>query len=233
VNRADLPLPPLTLRNSTYSELNLTVKRVLAHWELHGGLPGRLARHLVEWPARWAVRGASLAVNSPDALEFDPTQVDLGIGPITRRLIRWFNYDSLARRRRENYQWLVRALAGSDVWVLREDLPDGAVPLFFPIAVADKFQAVERLNALGIEAVPVWGVHHPHLPRGAFPDVEWLVDHAVELPVYQDLAPRHLRRIRDAMVHAASWPRRDREHYPAETLGAVETATAEPVALLG
>jgi hypothetical protein len=65
---------------------------------------------------------------------------------------------------------------------------------------------IEKLHAVGIEAVPVWGVPHPHVPRGEFPGTEFLQRHLIELPVYQDLSEKHLQRIRDALLEHAQWP---------------------------
>jgi hypothetical protein len=76
-----------------------------------------------------------------------------------------------------------------------DELPPGAVPLFLPILVEDKFGAVEALHRAGIEAIPVWGIHHPYLNRGEFPGTEFLVNHAVEIPIFQDLTERHLERM--------------------------------------
>ena len=210
VNRNDVELPPLPLRSSFYSELNLTVKHALNHLELHGGRAGLALRRLIEWPCRAVVRRSKLAVDCPDSLDFDPALIDWNMGPITRWLIRRFDYRRIALRRRENYQWLVRRLANTDVAVLREELPQGAVPLFLPVLVKDKFPTIERFHAAGIDAIGVWGIHHPHLPRGEFPDVEFLVDHLIEIQIYQDLTEEHLERIAEAMVDLASWPGLDR-----------------------
>lgn len=206
VNRDDVPLPPAPSERHTYSELNLTVKHVLNHFELHGGLPGKLVRRAAQRVFGRAVSAARLKVTSPDALAFDPGLLDWRMGRITECAIRSLDYRRVAERRRANYQWMAAALRGTNVELLRDDLPPGAVPLFLPIVVEDKFGVVDRLHREGIDAIPVWGIHHPHLPRGEFADVEFLVDHAVEIPIHQALELRHLLRIRDALVRHAEWP---------------------------
>jgi hypothetical protein len=132
--------------------------------------------------------------------------LDRGMGRITRWLLEWLDYDSIARRRRTNYLWLANRLSGSDTILLRPSLPEGAVPLFLPILVENKFSTVESLANEGIEAIPVWGIHHRHLPRGQFPGTEFLVDHAVEIPLFQDLTEPHLERIAQAVIRHAQWP---------------------------
>ncbi len=81
------------------------------------------------------------------------------------------------------------------------------MPLFFPVWAEDKFGAYEKLQAEGIDAVPVWGVHHDHVPSGVFPEMEFLTRHALEVPVHQTLSPRHLRRIRDGLLRHTRWER--------------------------
>jgi dTDP-4-amino-4,6-dideoxygalactose transaminase len=72
--------------------------------------------------------------------------------------------------------------------------------------VDDKFGVVAALANEKIEAIPVWGIHHRYLARGQFPGTEYLVDHAVEIPIFQDLSERHLERIARAVIAHASSP---------------------------
>jgi dTDP-4-amino-4,6-dideoxygalactose transaminase len=88
---------------------------------------------------------------------------------------------------------------------VREALPPQAVPLFLPVLVEDKFGTVEKLQAQGIDAIPFWGIHHAHLPHGEFPDTEFNVKHAIEIPIHQDLNEEHMARIRDALVNTGVW----------------------------
>jgi len=205
INRDDIPLPPPTRRSRLYSELNLTAKHVLNYIDLHGGELGTAVRAVLQKLSGKVVRRSGLKLDSPDSLDFDPGIVDWGMGPLTRRLIRWFNYRRIAHRRRANYEWLVRRLEGTGVVVIRPELPEGAVPLFLPILADDKFGLVAKLHERKIEAIPVWGIHHPYLPHGEFPDMEFLVKHAVEIPIIQDLSRAHLTRIADAITELAPW----------------------------
>jgi dTDP-4-amino-4,6-dideoxygalactose transaminase len=205
VNRPDIALPAEVARGTTYSELNLTVKRFLEHVEMHGGWPGLWLRRSVQFFGRGGVKAAGLRVRSPDALDFEPELLDHRMGTITRAIARVVDYPSVAWRRRANYQWLARELAGSGVHLLRPTLPEGAVPLFFPVWAKDKFPTIARLQAEGVDAVPVWGTHHAYLPTGRFLETEFLTRHAIEVPVHQTLAVKHLRRIRDSLLRHATW----------------------------
>jgi hypothetical protein len=199
-------LPPLPQGGRWYTELNLTSKRIVHHWDLHGGWIGRLARRGVEMCFQASIKQTGVKIESPEELQFHPELLDRGMGRITRWLLKWLDYKSIARRRRVNYLWLANRLSGSNTILLRPSLPAGAVPLFLPILVDDKFRTVEALAQEKIEAIPVWGIHHPHLPRGKFSGTEFLVEHAVEIPLFQDLTERHLERIAQAVIRHAQWP---------------------------
>ena len=224
INRPDISLPPEPRESTFYSELNLTAKHVLNHFELHGGLPGKLLRRCAQRVLGRAVSAARLKVTSPDALAFDPGLLDRRMGWLTRCIVGSLDFARVIERRRANYAWMAAALQGTQVKLLRDDLPTGAVPLFLPILVDDKFGAVARLHEEGIDAIPVWGIHHPYLPRGEFRDVEFLVDRAVEIPIHQSLELRHLLRIRDALLRHAAWP----EYAPNEPGPWQGDAPAEP-----
>ena len=206
INNPAVPLPPPPRGGRFYSELNLTTKRLIHHWDLHGGRIGHVARRTVEGCFNLSLAKAKIPVRSPEHLAFDPDLLDRGMGRLSRGLLKLLDYESIALRRRANYTWLTNRLEGTGVALVREDLPAGAVPLFLPILVEDKFGTVAALAQAKVEAVPVWGIHHRYLPRGKFPGTEFLVNHAVEIPIFQDLAEQHLERIARAVIDYARWP---------------------------
>ncbi len=207
INRDDVGLPTPPPATGLYSEINLTIKHVLNYIDLHGGAVGTSLSGLVQRFASKVVTSTPARVVTPEAMTFDAAWLQWGLGSITRRLLPYFDYASIAARRRNNYQWLAGQLRDSGVRMLRQQLPDETVPLFFPIVVPDKFDTVARLRRDRVMAVPFWGKHHAHVPRGEFPETEFLVDHVVEIPIYQDLSPALMRRIADAVIrHARPMP---------------------------
>jgi hypothetical protein len=217
VNNPDIPVPALPHGGRLYSELNLTAKRITAHWGLHGGPIGHLAQRLTRLGFRTSIKRTGVQLQSPEELRFNPELLDRAAGRLTRGLLRWLDFESIARRRRVNYAWLAARLEGTGVVLLQPELPAGSVPLFLPILVKDKFPTVARLEGAGIEAIPVWGIHHSYLRRGQFPGTEFLVDHAVEIPIFQDLNERHLERIAQAVIQCARWPDDVPEEYSADS----------------
>ena len=199
-NRQDVPLPEPARGSSLYSELNLTAKHVLNHIDLRGRLVGTITRRTIERCLQAAVAIRRPRLESPDTLDFEEPMLPRAMGPITRRLIPYFDYQHTAERRCSNYGWMVERLRGRGIGILHEQLPPGAVPLFFPVLVEDKFGTVDAMRRQKIDAIPVWGIHHPELPRGEFPGTEFLVNHLVEIPIHQDLTERHLDRIARALI---------------------------------
>jgi dTDP-4-amino-4,6-dideoxygalactose transaminase len=203
INRNDVQLPPLPKRSDVYSELNQSAKHILNHVDLHGGTAGRWLRSITNGFCSHVVSALRFQAAAADSMEFDPCMLDWGMGTVARRMAHRFNFHQIAQRRRDNYQWLADRLTGTDIVAAGKTLTPGAVPLFFPIFADDKFATVERLRSLRIEAVPVWGIHHAHLPRGEFPETEFLVDHLIEVPIYQELTTDHLERIAVALEECA------------------------------
>ncbi len=212
INRPGISLPPAAKCGGYYSEFNLTTKHFLNHLELHFGRFGQFCNRTARKLLGAAIAPSKPKLESPETLTFEPYLLNRGMGALTRGLLRHFDYERAADQRRENYEFLVRRLLGSNVMMMHEQLPDGAMPLFFPILVEDKFPAVARLHAANVEAIPVWGIHHPWLTPGEFPDVEFMVNHAVEIPIYQDLRPRHLEQIARALEATCSSDNRDWLH---------------------
>lgn len=105
--------------------------------------------------------------------------------------------ESVAARRRRNYQVLLDAL-GDRVARGFRSVPAGASPFLLPVETSDKAGLIERLDRLGIEAWDVWSVPHSSLPRAEFPDAEARRSRTVGLPVHQELRPRDLERIAEA-----------------------------------
>jgi CelD/BcsL family acetyltransferase involved in cellulose biosynthesis len=99
-----------------------------------------------------------------------------------------------ATRRRANYATLLDEL-GETVPPPFDRLPEGAVPLGFPITCADKAGALRRLGAAGIDAVDFWSEGHPLAGGRRFPRADALRRSTVLLPVHQELRPVDLERV--------------------------------------
>ena len=71
------------------------------------------------------------------------------------------------------------------------ELPDGVCPLFFPIIVPDKPAAARALQQRGVDALEFW---NESMESGdeMSSDARFMRAHVLELPIHQDLTPRHI-----------------------------------------
>src|SRR5690606_28865452 len=121
---------------------------------------------------------------------FEIDDVDLAMSRVSERLLSRMNPGEIKRRRAANYRQLSAQL--DPRLQVFPQLPDGACPLFFPIVVPDKHEAAEALRARGVDAIEFWndsvepGGHEMGI------DARFLRRHVLELPINQDLTPRHI-----------------------------------------
>ena len=125
---------------------------------------------------------------------FNLDEVDLAMSAVSQRLLERFNYGDIRRRRVENYGRLAERLAGEAVPVFGS-VPDGVCPLFFPVLVGDKHATAERLRAHGVDALEFWNDSSEPGGHEMGPDAQFLRRHVLELPIHQDLTPRHIDHI--------------------------------------
>jgi hypothetical protein len=177
-------------------------------------LPRRLLQGVeLRFPelTRWARRTFRLqggAWSGPDGStpathdeSFDPATANLGASAVVRELALRPDPVSVVRARRRNYRLLAWLLRAGDR--LLPDLPLGVCPLFFPVLVADRPQAIRRLKAKGIDLFPYWSTPHPAIPSGAFPEAEHLRAHLLPLPVYQGLLAEDIEYLAEAVLRCS------------------------------
>ena len=125
---------------------------------------------------------------------FNVDEVDLAMSRLSGRLLERFDYADIRHRRVENYRRLA-ALLGTDVCRAFPSIPHGVCPLFFPVVVPDKHAAAEQLRARGIDALEFWNDSCEPGGQEMGPDAQFLRRHVLELPIHQDLTPRHIDHI--------------------------------------
>ena len=125
---------------------------------------------------------------------FDLDDVDLAMSALSRRLLDRFDCAAIRRRRVENYRRLADRLDSAATPVF-ESLPDGVCPLFFPVLVNDKHGIAMRLRARGVDALEFWNDSSEPGGHEMGPGAQLLRRHVLELPIHQDLTPRHIDHI--------------------------------------
>jgi dTDP-4-amino-4,6-dideoxygalactose transaminase len=124
---------------------------------------------------------------------FNLDEVDLAMSPVSTRVLHRLDYSDIRRRRTANYQQLLTEI-DSHVRPVFPVLPDGVCPLFFPVIVPNKGEAADALRRGGVDALEFWndavGVGSEMSPYARF-----FRKHVLELPIHQDLSPRHIRHV--------------------------------------
>ncbi len=146
---------------------------------------------------------------------FDVANVDIGMAPLSRRLLSRLDYDAIKKRRREHFHVLGEEFVAEAV---RTDLAPGVCPLFFPLLVADKGRAAQALWSRGVMATPLWNEGDVSLGSHEGEDSRFLRRHVLELPIHQDLSREHIeymaRRVRDLGIALRSNSVRTPEFQP-------------------
>jgi dTDP-4-amino-4,6-dideoxygalactose transaminase len=125
---------------------------------------------------------------------FNLDEVDLAMSAVSHRLLERIDHGDVKQKRVENYGRLADRLGGAATPVFRS-VPPGVCPLFFPVLVGDKRATAERLRAAGVDALEFWNDSCEPGGREMGPDAQFLRRHVLELPIHQDLTPRHIDHI--------------------------------------
>lgn len=196
---------PEPRRPGAASTASRAINSLLERLELRGGAPGRCVRAGVLAAGRAVARAGRLERVPVGTMHFDASRADLGISPLSLAVARSLDLAAVAEARRRNYARLLQRL-GELSEPLFGALPPGACPLFYPLVVDDKAEALRRLRAAGVEAGDFWGTHHPACGPSDFPDAARLRRTVLELPCHQDLGPETLERLADAAESALKRP---------------------------
>ena len=187
-------LERLTLRDAGSASVagraaELLVQRIRGRANGIGAALQAVKRGLGRAAGALAVRRANVG-----DIGFNLDEVDLAMSPLSGRLLERFDYHVIRQRRVENYRRLA-ALLRPDVVQAFPSVPHGVCPLFFPVVVPDKHAAARQLLARGVDALEFWNDSSEPGGHEMGPDAQFLRRHVLELPIHQDLTPKHIDHI--------------------------------------
>jgi dTDP-4-amino-4,6-dideoxygalactose transaminase len=122
---------------------------------------------------------------------FDLGKPNIGISELSAALLQRLDYHDIRQRRRENFRFLQQRLAGK-IALVHTELGEDPCPLVFPLLAPDKPSAVRALRGLGISALDWWNDGPPEAKTDATPDIRFLRDHVLGLPIHQDITFRQV-----------------------------------------
>lgn len=164
---------------------------------------GALIRRVVQATAHTvrSVRPLPVDAHPVGHRTFRQGQQHLDISPVSLKVAATLNASEIVSARRRNYLAL-ELLLREVLPPVRPTLAQGVCPLFYPAWCEDKKRAHAALVKEGIEAIDFWSEGSPLVEQGAFPDVEALRAHVLELPIHQDLDDDDLHRMALAVRRA-------------------------------
>jgi len=183
-----VPEPPPPPKGSTLTHL---ASSLLQNLELRGGAAGRAVRATFRGLSRRSNAVERIGVVATGTQHFDRAHVDLGMSPLTRRIVEAQDLPAIVEKRRRNYFLLLGKLREVAPPLLPQ-LPAGVCPLFYPLCVKDKDAVLSSLWAAGIDCIDFWRHSHPACDPAEFPEAAGLRRTVIEIPCHQDLSPELL-----------------------------------------
>lgn len=129
---------------------------------------------------------------------------DASMSSATFRTLLTTDHRHVIDARRANYTALSQAfnaLAGARP--LFPALPEGAVPLLFPLLVDTPQPLLDAFVDAGVDAFRIWSSVHHRLDIDTFPAVAYLKNHLVAVPLHQDVSTDDLALIASACQRTA------------------------------
>ncbi len=183
-----LPGPPLS------ATVNHLASSLLQNVEMRAGTVGRWFRAAARRLGRKAADAARMERIATGTQHFNREHLELGMSPLAMRIARAQDCETIVAARRRNFFYLLAQLRDLSPPLFTE-LPPGVCPLFYPLAVGHKGEAMRRLRARGIETIDFWRDFHPACDGAQFPEVVKLRRTILEVPCHQDLSPEQMGRI--------------------------------------
>jgi hypothetical protein len=122
---------------------------------------------------------------------FDTTKADWTISKISQFFRKRANYSQIIETRKQNYVYMHNHLPQE--FHLFQELPEGVVPWFFPVLIKDREKVFIYLQNKGVDCARFWRISHPDIPIKQFPEVQFLRETVLELPIHQSLGETHLK----------------------------------------
>lgn len=132
----------------------------------------------------------------PASYYFEDWRKDRSACLLTRRFFSRLDVSIICSRRRQNFRILHEALKPLGLAPLHTDLPEGTVPLFYPMPMPGRRdRVVAALTKAGVSTSPFWDGGHQNINWADFPNASALKKSVVPLPLHQGLDAQHMTRL--------------------------------------
>lgn len=138
---------------------------------------------------------------------FDVPQCDYhhAISALSIPLLRKVSFDYIVRKRRINYFLLDGKLGDiKNVMKLSEKLEDGVCPLCYVVVVDNRDRIASELRRKGINPFIFGATLHPSFSIDNYPDIKYLSEKLLGLPVHQQLNEQDINILSDIFTEVIS-----------------------------
>lgn len=208
VNGKGFILPDRGRRSFNPAIFKLMIKSILEHEKNRGGDTAEISCRLLDFYQTHISSSARSAVPSTTRNErwyYDVPLFDYGndISALSLLCSGRDDVREIIACRKRNYESLRDHLRARHVeGFVFPELPSGTCPLCLPLFVPQRDDVVARMSAQGIESY-VFGRHpHPLVHIEEFPEVAFLSDSIVGLPIHQQIVPEDMEAVADAFVRS-------------------------------
>jgi hypothetical protein len=190
------PPPLVPRRPSLWATASHLAGSLLSTLERQAGEPGARVRAL----GRRLGRAVPIEARTPVGRQhLAAHELMLGASRLVPGILARQPYPAIVARRRRNYRRLVERIGAARVPT--GALRPGTCPLFVPVRVCDRGDALARLGGKRIEAIDLW--RQGCEDAAEFPAVAALRRHVIELPCHQDLDDDDVDRLAAALEEIA------------------------------
>ena len=147
----------------------------------------------------------NLHLFSPDdeSYDFDDQILDWGMSSASEYLLRFFDFNALVAKRRENYRYVLGALKDlKRLTPMFTDLPAGICPLEFPLVPPFYRKSSDTVMADYPYLYKWWSHFHKSVPWDDFPESRWLKNNCRIIAIHQDMKRRHIDYLIDCAIDA-------------------------------
>ena len=136
-------------------------------------------------------------------MEIDIDRCCLTMSGTSKQIMNRTRIEHVIQQRRDNYTRLLGHLTESPcIRIVRDQLPDGVCPLFFPVKIERvcRRDMQDRLQRAGIGTFVFGEELHSSLPSNQFRNAVKLSQNILCLPVHQDLQPADMSFIAETLL---------------------------------
>lgn len=207
VNRKGFVIPDKGAWSCRPGLLKMLAKSILEHEAHRDGIASEASRWLLNTFRKFAAASdTSHGLGAADDLGWYYDQPILGyekgMSAVSAFCAGKEAYGDIVAARRSNYAVLEQILNKHRGDFVFQNLSEGVCPLCLPLHVSQRDAVVSRMNSHGVVPYVFGRCPHPIIDKKKFPELEFLANSVIGLPVHQQLVREDMERVADAFTRS-------------------------------